>query len=183
MTNSSTSLRQVLPLSEEESAASGGQWKEFRERLGKEAAGIKWAALPDLASKVGELLDVQIPDILMISWKRSSELQNVLEESKKSPDAIFHVGLAEHTINTEHRPYIEARVANAPVKKIEFTLRLLFKVKGCILKIERGAVTQAQTGSCELEGILEYGSLALARKKLAPITLPGSFSFTDSRNK
>ncbi len=179
MTESPTSLRRVLSSPEENvTNRSGEQWKEFRARLDQEAKGIKWAALPDLASKVGELLDLEIPDLLLFYWKKCGELQTVIEESRRNPEATMYVGLAEHTINAEHRPYIEARIANAPVKRLEFTLRLLFKLKGCILKVQAGAITHAQTGACELEGVLEYENLALARKKLAPINLPGTFSLS-----
>lgn len=183
MTGSSTSLRRVLPLPEEASPnPSGEQWKELHKRLGNEVKGIKWAAMPDVVSKIGELLDIEIPDLLLTSWKRCGELETVLEESKKNPEAITYVGLSEHTINTAHRPYLEARIANTPVKKIEFILRLLFKLKGCILKVQGGAITEAQMGACELEGTLEYGNLALARKKLAPISLPGSISMSDRQS-
>lgn len=180
MSDSSTSLRRVLSLPEGGPVSSDDHWKGFHERLNKEFASIKSASLPDLASKIGELLDIEIPDVLMTSWKKLGELQSVLEESKNSPEATFYVGLAEHTVSSEYRPYIEVRVANAPVKKIEFTLRLLFELKGCILKIREGAIAEAQTGSCDLEAILEYADLALVKKKLSLINLPGSLALSDS---
>ena len=85
------------------------------------------------------------------------------------------VGLADHTINSEHTPYIEVRIAKAPPKKIEFKLKLLFKLKACELKIQAGLIKQARTGACEVEGTLAQGTLVLATKKLAPIRLPGVF--------
>ena len=42
--------------------------------------------MPDLTSKVAELFNVELPDLLVSSWKKARELQEALEESKKSPD-------------------------------------------------------------------------------------------------
>lgn len=182
MSESSPTVRDVFELPqpgtpEEESP----RWQSLREWMSKEVAGIKKAGLPDLTAKVAELLEVPLPDIFLTSWKKTNLLKERLEESRKSPETALHLELGEHTINSQHRPHIEVRVKKMPVKKLEFTLRLMFKLKGFILKVQNGAVTEVQTGSCEIRGTLEYQGLTIAEKKSTPITLPGRISLERMR--
>ena len=157
-----------------DSQESSDRWKKFQKRIGKEVKGLKTAAMPDLAAKVAELLDVPLPDIFLTSWKKTEVLHNLLEESRESPEAVMNLELGEHTINSQHRPHIEIRIRNIPVKKIEFTLELAFNLKGFILKIQNGAIREMESGNCEVKGTLKYQGLTIAEKELAPISLPGS---------
>ncbi|MDQ5845878.1 MAG: hypothetical protein M3539_11355 [Acidobacteriota bacterium] len=175
MPNSSVSVRDVFALPEQGSPDKPSEsWSAFQERVTKEIKGIKTAAMPDLAAKISDLLDVPIPGIFLTSWRKANVLQDVLAESKKTPEAVLNVELGEHTINSQHRPHIEITIQNRSVKKIEFILRLVFKLKGFVLKIQNGAIKEMVSGKCEVKGTLEYQGLTIAEKKLQEITLPGS---------
>ena len=149
-------------------------WKAFSEKIGNEVKSIKTAAMPDLAAKIGELLDVPLPGIFLTSWKKTNVLNDLLAESQKTPEEVLNLELGEHTINSQHRPHIEVRVQNTTIKRIEFTLRLVFNLKGFVLKVQNGAITEMVPGICEVRGTLDYQGLTIAEKKLAPVTLPGS---------
>jgi hypothetical protein len=71
--------------------------------------------MPDLTSKVAELLNVELPDLFASSWKKARELQEALEESRKSPEKVIILDLAEHEITNEYHPYIEIRIAGLPL--------------------------------------------------------------------
>src|SRR2546423_7399414 len=103
------------------------QWQEFQSRLGREIKTIKWpAAMPDLASKIGELFNVELPDLFVSSWKKATELQEALEESRKSPEEVIVLDLAKHEITNEDHPYLEIRIAGMPLpKKIEFKVQIV----------------------------------------------------------
>jgi hypothetical protein len=152
-------------------------WKAFQERISKDVKGLKPAAMPDLVAKMGELFDIPISDIFLTSWKKANVLQTLLEESKKTPETIMELELAEHTINSQHKPHIEVRAQNTTVKKLEFILRLVFRVKGFALKIQNGAIKEMRTGLCDARGTMEYQGLIIAEKKLAPIHLPALIHF------
>ena len=125
----SITVREVFDLPEPGSPAeSSARWQTFRQWIGEEVKGIKSAAMPDIATKIAELLEVPIPGIFVTSWKKSDAIRELLDESRKAPDAVMHLELAEHAINSQHKPYIEIRIKNTTVKKIEFTLKLLFKL-------------------------------------------------------
>jgi hypothetical protein len=179
MSKSSITVRDVFELPKPGAEETEG-WKKFGERVSEEVKGIKSAALSDVAEKVAELFEIPIPDVFLASWKKASGIQALLEESRNAPETVMNTELGEHTINSLHRPHIEIRIQNKTVRKIEFTLKMSFYLKGFVLKIKDGAIRGMQTGLCEVKGKLEYKDLVIAEKKLAPITLPGAFSFENS---
>lgn len=181
MSNSALTVREVFDLPQPGSPEeSSPRWQTLRQWMSEEVKGIKTAAMPDIGAKIAELLEVPIPDILLASWKKTAALRDLLEESRKTPDAVMNLELGEHTINSQHRPHIEIRIKSLPGKKIEFTLKLLFKLKGCILRISNGAIREMMAGTCEMKGTLEYQGLTIAEKKLAPINLPGRIALESS---
>jgi len=176
MSDSAVSLRRVFSLPENGAKdTSPDRWNNFQATVSREVKTIKWpAAMPDVAEKICELFDVKLPDLFLVSWKKTDELRRVLSDSRKTPEATKYWELADHTIRSEHHPYIEAKIRNVPVKKIEFSVRLSFKLKGFVLRIKAGEIEEIRTGRCEVEGKVEYAGLTITEKKLAPIDLPGS---------
>lgn len=156
-------------------AGSPAQWDLLEERIAEDVKTIQWTgAIPDISRKVKELFDIEIPDVLVASWTKAQALQSVLEESKNAPEEILYLELADHTISSEHHPYVEIRIKNVPARKIEFTVQLIFTLKGFILKIQGGMIREIQTGKCEVEGTVQYEGVTIAEKKLETIKLPGS---------
>jgi len=151
------------------------KWKIFREKLNKEIKDIKWVdSILDLTKKIGDLFDINISDILVNAWKKVEAINKAFDESKLSPEKKIYFELAEHTIKSEHHPYIEIKVAGIPnPQKMNFTILLSFKLKGFILTIQNGCIIEIKTGSCEIEGSFNYMEITLAEKKLEPIYLPG----------
>ena len=169
MNNSSLSLSTLFSLPKPGATTPpSNQWQEFQSRVNREIKTIKWLApMPDLVSKVGELFNVELPDLLVLSWKKATQLQEALEESRRSPEQIIVLDLAEHVITNQYHPYIEIRIAGVPSpKKIEFTVELLTRLKGIILRIQAGTITEIQAGSCDFEGKVKYQDLTIADKKL-----------------
>ena len=174
MSDSSLSLRRLFSFpAPDATTPPSTEWQEFQSRVGREIKAIKWlAAMPDLASKIGELFNVELPDLLVLSWKKAVEIQQALEESSKSPEEVIVLDLAEHVITNEYHPYIEIRIAGMQLpKKIEFKVQILTTLKGINLKIQAGKITEIQAGSCDFEGKVKYQDLTLAEKKVGPLEL------------
>ncbi len=175
MSKLSTTLSDIFDVSRDDSSKPDGQWDKLTAKIKEEIKDVKWpGSLPDISKKAGELLNIKIPDILVTSWKKEQAVQNIIGESASSPDETFYIELVEHTIKSEHHPYIELIVKGMALKKIEFLLSILFKLKGFVLKIKDGAIEEIQTGNCEIEGAFKYQDITLARKKLSPVKLPGT---------
>ena len=176
MKNSSLNLRTLFSLPDPAAKPEpSNKWQEFQNRLGREIKTIKWpAAMPDLASKVTELFNVELPDLFVSSWKKVGELKEALEESRKSPEEVIVLELAEHEISNDYHPYIEIRIAGMPLpKKIEFKVQIVTALKGINLKIQAGRITEIQAGSCNFEGKIKYADLTIAEKKVGPLELLG----------
>ena len=176
MNNSSLNLRTLFSFPDaRESTPPSNEWQEFRSRVRREIKAIKYpAAMPDLTSKIAELFNVELPDLLVSSWKKAIELQEALEESRKSPEDVIVLDLAEHEISNEYHPYLEIRIAGMPLpKKIQFKVQIVTTLKGINLKIQAGAITEIQAGSCDFEGKVKYQDLTIADKKVGPIELLG----------
>ena len=170
---SAPTLLQIFSLPEKETDPSDDHWKAFQEKVTREIKGVKWiSSMPDLAPKICELLDIKIPDVLIAAWKKVEDLRAVLEKSKLTPDETIYLELAQHTINSEHKPSVDVKIKGATVKKIELVIQLGFNLKGFLLKIQNGAIRELQTGQCEAKGTIKYGGLTVAEKKLEPIKLP-----------
>ncbi len=151
------------------------RWQVVEERIKKEVKDVKFpAALHDLGPKICELFNVPLPDVMVTSWKKVGGLQALLEKSRNSPDEVMYLELAQHSINSEHKPHLEMRIKDLPVKKIEFLVKLVFNLKGFVLKIKSGAIQEIQTGACEVKGTISYAGNVIAEKKLTPIKLPGT---------
>lgn len=151
------------------------RWEAVEKRIKQEVKDVKFpAALSDLGPKLCELFNVPLPNVLVTSWKKVDELRARLEKSRTSPDKVEYLELAQHTINCDQKPYLEMRFKDMPVKKIQFAVKLVFTLKGFVLKIQAGAIQEIQTGACEVKGTISYGGQVIVEKKLSPIKLPGT---------
>ena len=179
MSSQEITLREVFALPAPGTKDSSPErWRNLQERLSTEVKTIKWpASMPHVAEKFCELFDVPLPDLFWKSWKKSDALRTLLAESKQKPEATNSLELMEHTIVSEHHPYIEVRVQSMPVKKLEFTVKLSFKLEGFVLKIKAGEIEEIRAGRCTAEGKILYQGLTIAEKKLSPVDLPALYRF------
>jgi len=186
MSDSSINLRSLFSFPDPAATTPpSNQWQEFQSRIGREIKTIEWpAAMPDLASKIGELFNVGLPDLLVVSWKKAGELQDALEESRQSPEEVIFLELAEHVITSEHHPFIEIRIGGVLLpKKIQFTVALSATLKGVVLRIKGGEIVEIQAGSCEFDGKVKYEDLTIAEKKVGPLKLLGVSVSTIAKQK
>jgi hypothetical protein len=168
-------VREFFGIPEKPSEQGDDHWKAFQKKLAEETSGIKWtAAMPDLGSKIGDLLDIKIHDMLLTAWKKVEVVRQALEDSKQTPDKATYLDLTEHSIDYETKPFIDVKIKKASVKKLTLTVAMNLKLKGFGLKIQNGVIRELQAGKCEGKGTIKYEKLAIAEKKLEPIKFPVS---------
>jgi hypothetical protein len=167
-------LREVFELPEKgEGDPDDDRWQAIEERIGQEIKGIKWsAAMTDLVPKICDLLEIKVDGVLLAAWKKAAEIKTVLEKSRQTPEETTYVELAEHTINSEHKPSIDVKLRGTKLKTIALLVQLGFKLQGFVLRIKNGAIIEMQAGQCEVKGTIKFSGLTIAEKKLAPIKLP-----------
>lgn len=156
--------------------------KDLETALHKEFDGLKWtASMPEVVSKIAELLDIPVSSVFVESWKKAIAVQKALDESKAAPRDVLYVSLAEHTLKTTQRPHISVQISKLPPKDVPLTVAVSFLLKGFTLTIQRGEIQEIRTGSCEVEGALECLGVQV-KKKPARFDLPGTLPVpTDAR--
>lgn len=175
MAEPTVTLSDIFELPKEgELDSKSDRWEAVQQRIKEEVKGVKFpAALHDLGPKICELFNVPLPNVLVTSWKKVGDLRTELEKSRNAPDQVKYLELAQHTINCDQKPYLEMKIKELPVKKIVFTVKLVFTLKGFVLKIQGGAIQEIQTGACEVKGTISYAGQVIVEKKVSPIKLPG----------
>lgn len=152
----------------------------LKETLAKEAEDVCWPAAYDtVVDKVGDLLNVHLSDIMIGAWKKFSILLKYCDPTKYKPDETFLVPLAEHTITSTHKPYIEVLVNEKEVTKIHFSITLSLMLEGFVLKVQSGKVMEIQTGTCRGKGEIQCEGVTVKEKQTEPYRFPGVIHLGD----
>ena len=123
----------------------------LKEVFSKEAKGIRWpVAFNEIIKKIEDLLNIGIPDIMVMAWNKYKILLKYSDRKKYSPDETFLVPLAEHTIKSEHHPCIEILINDKMVGKIGFDINISLKLEGLERRL-RPEEEPCTAGKCEKE--------------------------------
>ena len=159
---------------------SSKRMEALKEKIQKESTAIKWpVALNEITKKVGDLLNISVIDIMVKAWNKYRELLKYTDKEKYPPDVSVLVPLTEHTIKSEHKPYVEILINEKPVGKIDFNINISLTLKGMILKIQDGKIKEIKTGSCKGKGNVKLEDLVIMEKETESISLPGSINLGD----
>lgn len=146
----------------------------LKETLSKEAPDVKWqVALSGMIDRVGDLLDIGIPDVMVRAWNKSGILKKCLDRKSYDPNETVLVPLAEQTIKSTHRPYVEILVNERRVGKIDFEIDVALVVSGIILKIQDAKVKQIVMGTAKGKGTIKCSGLIIIDRKLKTLQMPG----------
>jgi hypothetical protein len=160
-------LRQLMP-----------QWRAFQTSLIESLNLGRSGANLELAEKVSDAFEIDILSIFVGAWNPA--ISTTLHESKKT-SAAFILELSEHNIASEHHPSIDTKIKNVTVGRIVLNVRLSFRLKGFVLKIQNGMISEIQTGTCELDCRIIFNDLVIAEMERTPIKLPPSISVAGER--
>lgn len=151
-----------------------------REALTAEIKKVKWGILSsDVARKFTELLDVRIVDIMLNAWKKSSTLKQYLEKTSKSKGETMLLPLADHTITSQHSPYVELLKNGKQIARITFPIAISLIVEGIVLKIRDGEIAEIRSAQVKGKGEIKCNSVVILKKDLEPLPLPGAIVFDE----
>ena len=141
----------------------------------------QWASLlPVLAGKVKELLQVPLTGILARAWKDLNDVRKAMETTRQSAERTEVVTLADHTIESEHKPYLDLYENGKQIGRITFSLSLEIELHAVMLEIEKGAVRKVGSGDVRMKGTLKVGEFTLLEKAFEPVRLPGEIRFGET---
>jgi hypothetical protein len=149
----------------------------LKEKVSKGIKEIRWpVTFNEIIKKVEDLLNISLSDIMVTAWNKYRMLLKYTDKKKYSSNETFLVPLAEHTIKSEHKPYIEILINDKSVGKIDFNINISFTLKGIILKIRDGKIKEIQTGSCKGKGTIKCEDLVILEKETESFSLQGSIN-------
>lgn len=167
-----TSLSEPLAASLE----SGEDAEEIKAALAKAVPGLPLGPVLDgISQQLQQALDVPVWSILTGAWDRSRELRAAIRKTRDS-SASAVVPLLDHTITSEHRPYVDVVVNDAPVARLVFPLKLAFQIDGLVLRIAGGRMTDVMSGAVKLKATLKFADFVLLEKAVGPIAIPGAIA-------
>jgi hypothetical protein len=159
---------------------SGGGIAALKEKISRDIAGINWpAAFSGIVKNIGDLLNISISDIMISAWNKYRILLKYTDKGKYGPKETFLVTLAEHTIKSEHNPYIEVLLNEQLIRKIDFDISIALTLKGFILKIRDGKIKEIKAGTCKGKGTVKCENFVIFEKETESFSLPGSINFEE----
>ena len=185
MSENIITLSELFALRDGAPAGPTGTWRDrLGARLDQELKGVKWpTALPDLAKKLGELLDLPLPALFVDAWGKMAELQSALKETGERPEESRSIVLGEHTIESTFEPSIQVRLWKVmPLpKELKFPVKLEATFRALELQIRQGAIARIDDGECDITGTLSLGDTLIAQKQFAILRLEGALFKAEER--
>jgi hypothetical protein len=141
---------------------------------------VEWPVLSGkIEEKIDDLLDIPIPDILGRAWKKYKELLKYTDREKYPPEVTSMVNLYDHTVKSEHNPYLEVKINEKLIGKIDFHIVLSLAIKGILLKIQDGKIIEITTGTIKGKGTVKCEDYLILEKESETFNLPGSIDLGD----
>jgi hypothetical protein len=149
-------------------------------RVGPVLAGSPAAVLvgPSLAAQVVDAISslVRVPagSLALVAWRRCRSVTAACRETAGRTDARKVIELGEHTMSIAQSPTVEVDVAGTSHRLLELTLAVTLRFTAAELVVSSGRVQEVRPGPAVGSATLSTGGIELARRDLAPVTLPGT---------
>ena len=139
---------------------------------------VEWKTLSnEVLAQLDQLLDIDLGKLIFSAWERYRLLRKYCDKEAYPPEETAFVPLAEHKIQSTHRPFVEIMINDTPVGRLDFDIRLTLDLEGLELKVRDGKVMAITAGSCRGSGTLKCGDVLLKEQKTREFALPGSIDF------
>jgi hypothetical protein len=150
---------------------------EIKAALAKAVPGLPLGPIVEGVSKALEdALDVPISSVLGGAWDRARELRAAILQTRDSDKAAVLVPLLDHTITSEHRPYVDVVLNGAAIARLVFPLTLALQVQGAVLRVAKGRIADVMAGQLTVKATLKFAEFVLFEKALPPIPIPGALT-------
>jgi hypothetical protein len=150
---------------------------EIKTALAKAVPGLPLGPIVEGVSKgLQDALDVPISSVLGGAWNRARELRAAILQTRDSDKTAVLVPLLDHTITSEHRPYVDVVLNGTALARLVFPLKLSLQVEGAVLRVAKGRMTDVMAGQLKVKATLKFAEFVLFEKALSPIPIPGALA-------
>ncbi|ELS02503.1 hypothetical protein Xen7305DRAFT_00022170 [Xenococcus sp. PCC 7305] len=131
--------------------------------------------IPLILGKLDELLDIDIfQDILGETWSQQQELAQYADSGEYPPTKTVLVPILEHSLDSEHNPFVEPTIGGLAMGKIELQVEASFIINGVILEICNAKIMKLHLDGILGGGVLKFAGIPFLEKETATLDLPGT---------
>jgi len=154
-------------------ADSANVLSELKQKLAQHGSKIPFPLFRDQAMEKAarDLMNVRLDSILFSAWGKSSPLKKYLDREKYPADSTITVAIGEHTVNSEHHPWLEASIGGIDCR-INFGITLGLKLKSIVLVIKDGRIKALKPGECSVSGTVTCQNVQIQEKAPEAFSLP-----------
>lgn len=134
------------------------------------------ALLDAVTSGLDALLDIEIGTIIAGAWAKAMLLQQYRDSTKYPPHEEVMVTLAQHVIESSHRPSLELMINDKRVDSLPVEIRFELSIEGLALKVQNARIMEIRPGTCTGSGKITCKEMVLAEEETKALTLPGVLS-------
>jgi hypothetical protein len=134
------------------------------------------AAMDEVKKSMQALMNTRIEDILIPAWNKYLPLRKYRDKERYPPDKTVMVPIFEHTVRSEHQPYIELLINDQPVGRINFFISISLVLRGIILVVRDARIKEVKTGECSAKGKVSCEGILIIDKTSETVRLPGTIS-------
>ncbi len=164
-------------------AEGSDQQADLEEGL-KDQSPLLGAFLEEILAKVGEVLGIDLGEVLGSAWEKVEELRECADTEEGEP---MLVPLAGHAIGTEYEPHIDVKIGGVVIGRIQLAVELELALDGVMLNVGEGKICGLEGGSCGASGVLACSfdtgagskELLSLEKESPSFELPGVINFGD----
>jgi hypothetical protein len=153
--------------------------------LGAATAALPAAALGQVSDTVKTALDglfaVSLADVLAASWGKVAGIRDAIEATRKDANTTALVPLVDHKITSQHKPHIDVTYGGKSLIVLPFDISLSLTLKGLMLELERGAISNVKAGTALGEGTVSFAGKKILTHKTRELALPGRLAFGAAR--
>ncbi len=167
----------ALPLDRPPELAAGLKAEDFKElekKISSLSQPISWSVVQSqVASVISGTLGAPVLDGWSSAWKKYKDVKEAAEQSRKSPQAVVLSPLAQHSIESTLRPYVDVFLGSKKVQRIDFKVTLTTQIEGLLLGLKNGCIVSIQLAKCEWEGSIAAKDITLMKRHLTELGLRG----------
>jgi hypothetical protein len=172
MNNAEVTLKEFFGLKEIKLNESGLEAVKQQVANAVSALGLNTFA-DGLRNSIASNFDMSVGGILAAAWSKRRELQKYLDNA----EATNYLRLAEHTVNSDHKPEVEVLINEKSVAKFQFEAQFKLEIHGANLMIHDGKIKKVIAVSGKGSCTISYKGHELFKKESQNIDLPGEVEF------
>jgi hypothetical protein len=118
----------------------------------------------EVTRTVDALLDLDLGALVVAGWKKHAALTSAAEQTRIAPETSAVVSLAEHTVSSCHKPYVDLLAREKRVARVHVELSVRVTVQGLAATVRGGRLVSLTGGSSEISARLAVEDRELAHR-------------------